>query len=106
MYDFILAVSLFIFTFHFPYDAGNFWQNAAEECLGLAAGYLTLCLVALIPGFYVTVLTVDVTGRKIIQFFGFIVMAVWCSSCSGSYKFLTFPNKNMGDKVNKDGPKR
>mmetsp|Transcript_2448 Transcript_2448/g.2556 ORF Transcript_2448/g.2556 Transcript_2448/m.2556 type:complete len:767 (+) Transcript_2448:215-2515(+) len=86
-------------------NKGNFWQNAAEECLGLAAAYLTLFLVALIPGFYVTVLTVDVMGRKIIQFFGFIVMAIWCSSCSGSYRFLTHPNKNMDEKVNMDGPK-
>jgi PHS family inorganic phosphate transporter-like MFS transporter len=90
----------------FSNNTGNFWQNAAEECLGLAAAYLTLFLVALIPGFYVTVLTVDVMGRKIIQFFGFIVMAIWCSSCSGSYRFLTHPNKNMDEKVNMDGPKR
>lgn len=102
----ILCVSLLSLSSNFFLNnSGNIWQPAAEECLGLAVGYLTVCLVALIPGFYVTVLTVDVIGRKIIQFFGFILMAVWCSSCAGSYNFLTYPNKNKDAHTNTDGPK-
>ena len=73
--------------------SGNTWQRASDECYGLALGYLTFCLAGLIPGYYISVLTMDAMGRKVIQFLGFILMAAFCSACSGTYVMLTNPNQ-------------
>ena len=77
----------------FQYLLGNTWQRASDECYGLALGYLTFCLIGLIPGYYISVLTMDAMGRKLVQFLGFIMMAAFCSACSGTYAMLTNPNQ-------------
>jgi hypothetical protein len=86
---------------------GNIYQPASEEVYGLSLGYLTVCLVALIPGYYMTVMSVDVLGRKLMQFFGFLMIAVWCSASAGSFDILTNPNEPDGsDHVNRNGTVR
>ena len=83
------------------------WQPASEEVYGLALGYLTVCLVALIPGYFFSVLSVDIVGRKLLQFIGFMMMAIWCAACSGSYTYLTNPNDTTGSySMNANGTKR
>ena len=74
------------------FNKGNYWQPAADECAGLAYGYMTICLTALIPGYYVSVGTIDKMGRKVTQFMGYTMMACFCAACSGSYTTLTAPN--------------
>ena len=76
------------------FNKGNYWQPATDECAGLAVGYLTVCLSALIPGYYVSVATIDKMGRKVTQFMGFVMMAVWCSACAGSFDKLLPPNND------------
>lgn len=86
---------------------GNMWQPASEEVYGLALGYLTVCLVALIPGYFFAVMSVDIVGRKLLQFSGFVIMAVWCAACSGSYTYLTNPNDTDGSySMNANGTRR
>ena len=105
LFSYLPLSSLFL-HFSIVCVVGNIWQPSSDECFGLALGYLTVCLIALIPGYYVSALTVDSMGRKITQFVGFVWMAVWCSACSGSYAFLTNPNMPSINNVNVNGTKR
>lgn len=74
------------------FNRGLTVQSAADECFGLTLAYLTGCLVTLVPGYYLAALSIDVLGRKTVQFLGFFFMAVWCAACAGSHDDLLTPN--------------
>ena len=74
------------------FNKGNYWQPAADECAGLAQAYMALCVSTLIPGYYIAVATIDHMGRKVAQFMGFAMTAMWCAACAGSYNTLLMPN--------------
>lgn len=57
------------------------WQNTKANLIITACGYL--------PGYYVTLFTIEYLGRKKIQFFGFLLEALFLGIVAGDFKRLS-----------------
>ena len=71
-------------------------MSALRESMVTAKAQALIALGSTIPGYWVTVFTVDILGRKNIQIGGFIAMTSFMAAMSGAYSHLLNPN-NHGD---------
>lgn len=71
-------------------------MSAMKESMVTARAQALIALGSTIPGYWVTVFTVDILGRKNIQIGGFIAMSSFMAAMSGAYRHLLNPN-NHGD---------
>ena len=53
---------------------------------------MVLILVPVIPGLYLTVLTIDAIGHRVLMWFGFIITAIFLAAAAATQNFLTDPN--------------
>jgi Sugar (and other) transporter len=67
-------------------------QSSVDETDGTIRAYVALVVASLIPGYYAVVLTVDLIGRKLLQFLGFILFGIFLASIAGSRRILLQPN--------------
>ena len=67
-------------------------QSAVDVTQGTIKAYVALVVASIIPGYYVTVLTVDLIGRKLLQFLGFVLYALFLAALSGGRPVLLNPN--------------
>lgn len=65
-----------------------------DETSGLTKAYVALVVASLIPGYYVVALTSDLVGRKLTQFLGFVLFAVFLSAIAAGRNVLLQPNNN------------
>jgi Sugar (and other) transporter len=70
------------------------WQSSVDETSGLTRAYVALVVASLIPGYYVVALTSDLIGRKLIQFLGFVLFAIFLSAIAAGRNVLLQPNNN------------
>ena len=70
------------------------YQSSVAETAGLCNAYVALVIASIIPGYYVVVLTSDLIGRKLTQFLGFVLSAIFMSALAGSRNVLLQPNNN------------
>ena len=76
------------------YNKGNTWQSASDECYGLNLTYLAIGLSTLLPGYYISAMSIDILHRKLLQFLGYLFMILWCSVCAGTHDILLNPNND------------
>jgi MFS transporter, PHS family, inorganic phosphate transporter len=72
-------------------------MNALTESMVTAKAQALIALGSTIPGYWVTVFTVDILGRKNIQIGGFIAMTAFMAAMSATYDYLLNPNTGHGD---------
>lgn len=70
------------------------WQSSVDETSGLTKAYVALVVASLIPGYYTVALTSDIIGRKLVQFLGFVLFAIFLSAISAGRNVLLQPNNN------------
>jgi MFS transporter, PHS family, inorganic phosphate transporter len=75
--------------------------NGLGEMQDLSKAQSLIALGSIIPGYWATVFTVDLIGRKFIQFMGFIVMTAFMAALAGAYYKLLNPNMKGGTAINK-----
>jgi PHS family inorganic phosphate transporter-like MFS transporter len=68
------------------FDGGN---NVYEKLYNLAAGNCILVCAGAIPGYWVTVATVDTIGRKPIQLMGFLILTILFIVWGFAYEHLS-----------------
>lgn len=68
------------------------WQSSVDETNGLCKAYVAIVVASLIPGYYAVVLTVDLIGRKLLQFLGFILFAIFLAAIAAGRNVLLEPN--------------
>ena len=68
------------------------FQSAQAVTDGTIRSIIAFTVAALIPGYYVVVLTVDLIGRKLLQFLGFVLFALFLSATAGGRRTLLQPN--------------
>lgn len=69
---------------------------ALQETLLNAKASGLIALGSTVPGYWVTVFTVDTLGRKFIQLMGFLLMGVFMAALAGSFNDLLDPNTPGG----------
>jgi MFS transporter, PHS family, inorganic phosphate transporter len=69
---------------HFDGKSGEPW----ERLFRIAVGNLIITALGFVPGYYVTVLTIEYLGRKWIQIQGFLLEALFCT-CPASTDFVS-----------------
>jgi PHS family inorganic phosphate transporter-like MFS transporter len=67
-------------------------MSALREAGQVSKAQALIALGSTIPGYWVTVFTVDILGRKNIQLMGFIMMTGFMAGLAGSYRHLLNPN--------------
>lgn len=67
-------------------------QSSVDETDGIIRAYVALVVASLIPGYYAVVLTVDLIGRKLLQFLGFVLFGIFLAALAGSRRTLLQPN--------------
>ncbi|KAG9011526.1 hypothetical protein FRB94_008095 [Tulasnella sp. JGI-2019a] len=70
------------------YD-GKTGNTAWEKLHRLAIGNLIITALGFVPGYYVTVLTIEYIGRKKLQFFGFLLEALFLGILAGKFYTLS-----------------
>jgi len=80
------------------------YMNAAEETERTARCQALIALGSTIPGYWMTVATVDYLGRKNIQFLGFICMTAFMAAMAGAYDHLLNPNNSSNTGPNSIQP--
>ncbi|KAG8880262.1 hypothetical protein FRB97_000974 [Tulasnella sp. 331] len=70
------------------YD-GKTGNTAWEKLHRLAVGNLIITALGFVPGYYVTVLTIEYIGRKKLQFFGFLMEALFLGILAGKFYKLS-----------------
>ena len=71
-------------------------MSALRESIVTAKAQSLIALGSTIPGYWMTVFTVDILGRKNIQIGGFIAMTSFMAAMSGAYYYLLNPNNSDG----------
>ena len=79
-------------------------MSALKESMVTAKAQALIALGSTIPGYWVTVFTVDILGRKNIQIGGFIAMTSFMAAMSGAYSHLLNPNNHGGAGLSKQQP--
>jgi MFS transporter, PHS family, inorganic phosphate transporter len=79
-------------------------MNALTESMVTAKAQALIALGSTIPGYWVTVFTVDILGRKNIQIGGFIAMTAFMAAMSGAYTHLLNPNTPRGEGLSPNQP--
>ena len=79
-------------------------MSALKESMVTAKAQALIALGSTIPGYWVTVFTVDILGRKNIQIGGFIAMSSFMAAMSGGYRHLLNPNNHGDLGVSRDQP--
>ena len=79
-------------------------MSALRESMVTAKAQALIALGSTIPGYWVTVFTVDILGRKNIQIGGFIAMTTFMAAMSGAYFHLLNPNNHGGAGLSKQQP--
>ena len=79
-------------------------MNALTESMVTAKAQSLIALGSTIPGYWVTVFTVDILGRKSIQIGGFIAMTAFMAAMSGTYEQLLNPNTNRYEGLSPNQP--
>ena len=79
-------------------------MSALSELIATAKVQSLIALGSTIPGYWVTVFTVDILGRKSIQIGGFIAMTSFMAAMSGAYYYLVNPNNSDGTGLSSDQP--
>lgn len=59
---------------HFDGTSGTAW----ERLFKIATGNIIITALGFVPGYYVTVLTIEKLGRKVIQIQGFLMTSLFC----------------------------
>lgn len=80
--------------------------SALEEQMVVAKAQGLIALGSTIPGYWATVLTVDILGRKPIQIGGFIAMTAFMAAMSGGHNKLLNPNEPSGLNLSSEQPAR
>ena len=78
--------------------------NALQEQMVVAKAQGLIALGSTIPGYWATVLTVDIYGRKPIQIGGFIAMTAFMAAMSGGHNKLLNPNNPGGLSLSSQQP--
>jgi MFS transporter, PHS family, inorganic phosphate transporter len=79
-------------------------MSALRESMVTAKAQALIALGSTIPGYWVTVFTVDILGRKNIQIGGFIAMSSFMAAMSGAYRHLLNPNNHGDQGLSKQQP--
>ena len=79
-------------------------MSALRESIVTAKAQALIALGSTIPGYWVTVFTVDILGRKNIQIGGFIAMTSFMAAMSGAYFHLLNPNNHGAQGLSRDQP--
>ncbi|QRV81265.1 Sugar (and other) transporter [Ceratobasidium sp. AG-Ba] len=64
-------------------------NNAWYKLFRIATGNLIITALGFVPGYYVTILTVEYLGRKFIQIMGFIMSSVFLAILAGKFHSLS-----------------
>ena len=78
-------------------------QSAIDQTEGTIKAFVALVVASIIPGYYVTVLTVDLIGRKLLQFLGFVLYALFLAGLAGGRNVLLNPNNRSQYDLTFDG---
>ena len=79
-------------------------MSALRESMVTAKAQSLIALGSTIPGYWVTVFTVDILGRKNIQIGGFIAMTAFMAAMSVAYVRLLNPNNRDGTGLSHEQP--
>ena len=79
-------------------------MSALKESMVTAKAQALIALGSTIPGYWVTVFTVDILGRKNIQIGGFIAMTSFMAAMAGAYTHLLNPNSPGGVSLSDNQP--
>jgi len=81
------------------------YMYAAQEARMISKCQALIALGSTIPGYWATVFTVDILGRRNIQFMGFLMMTAFMAGLAGSYTHLLNPNNPSNTDLSADQPK-
>ena len=81
----------------------QYTQSAIDLTQGTIKTYVALVVASIIPGYYVTALTVDLIGRKLLQFLGFVLFAIFLAGLAGGRPVLLNPNNRSQYDLTPDG---
>jgi Sugar (and other) transporter len=79
-------------------------MSALTETMVTAKAQSLIALGSTIPGYWITVFTVDIIGRKVTQIGGFLAMTTFMAAMAGSYDILLNPNSYGGNSLSPDQP--
>lgn len=79
-------------------------MSALTETMITAKAQSLIALGSTIPGYWVTVFTVDIIGRRFTQIGGFLAMTTFMAAMAGSYDSLLNPNAHGGNSLSLNQP--
>ncbi|KAG8216609.1 major facilitator superfamily domain-containing protein [Butyriboletus roseoflavus] len=66
--------------------------TAWEKLFQISVGGIIITVLGFVPGYYVTVMTIEKLGRKVIQFQGFLMAALFLGLLAGNFHTFNIPS--------------